>query len=135
MRNAAVRYAAVAILVLGASAPMFGDQSLPAPPNPEANKRLGALRPPDANNPYRRLFEARQGLEAALQQQVKTVPVPKRKVVCGMTVIEADPSIDPRMAVTPPAKGNAEHTIRAIDPPHCNAAGSAPQGIVRPPRR
>ena len=39
-------------------------------------------------------------------------------VVCGMTLIPADPKIDPRMRVSPPA-GGATFTMRAVQPTIC----------------
>ena len=37
-----------------------------------------------------------------------------------MTMIEADPSFDQKMKVTPPKDPNVRYTIRAVDPPICN---------------
>lgn len=42
----------------------------------------------------------------------------KPKVVCGMTVIPVDPSIDPRIRVDV-AKAETKFTIRAVQPPIC----------------
>ena len=45
----------------------------------------------------------------------------KPKVVCGMTIIEADPYFDQKMKVTPPKAGNVRYVIRAVDPAVCNS--------------
>jgi hypothetical protein len=37
-----------------------------------------------------------------------------------MTVIEADPSLDPKMGVTPPKETGLRHRIRGIEPTVCN---------------
>ena|SRR5215207_5644312 len=43
---------------------------------------------------------------------------PERKIVCGMVVIEADPTIDPKILV-PPAPDSGGAKIRRIVPPAC----------------
>ena len=43
---------------------------------------------------------------------------PKTKVVCGMTVIIVDGSIDPKMAISPKPDGG-EFTIRRMPKPMC----------------
>ena len=45
----------------------------------------------------------------------------KSKIVCGMTIIEADPYFDQKMKVTPPKDANVRYTIRAVDPAVCNS--------------
>ena len=39
------------------------------------------------------------------------------RVVCGMTLIPADPNVDPRIRVVVPS--TPEHKIRAVPPPIC----------------
>jgi hypothetical protein len=110
-----MRHAVIVVLMLFVSVPVFGDQSLK---DPAATARFGALRAKKPNDPYAVLFRAQEPLktvDAALQ------PVPKSTIVCGMTVIPADPKIDPKMAIAP-KQDNVEHKIRAIKPPICNPA-------------
>ena len=80
---------------------------------PQANARLGALRP-ESGDPYRTLFTP----------LVQATPAPKkdqnRTVRCGMTIIEADPMFDPKMAAGGPKDGT-KYTIRAVPPPICGA--------------
>jgi hypothetical protein len=45
---------------------------------------------------------------------------PKPAVVCGMTLVPADPKVDPKMRVGPPDRGVA-FTMRAIPPTVCKA--------------
>jgi hypothetical protein len=52
------------------------------------------------------------------QQQVAQA-APKRKNVCGMTIIEADPFFDQKMKVSPPKDPNVRYTIRAVEPSIC----------------
>jgi hypothetical protein len=103
------------VMALSAGAVVSADQS-PAPP--QATTKFGALRP--AKSPYRQLFQAQTALEAAVAQQVQQAPksLPKPRVVCGMTMIPGDPSIDPKMLVQPKSDGT-KYTIRAIEPPIC----------------
>ena len=88
--------------------------------NPQATSRLGALRPAQRANPYAKLFEAREALKQAVRSEAQKFE-PKSKVVCGMTIIEADPYFDQKMKVTPPKDGNVRYVIRAVDPAVCNS--------------
>ena len=86
--------------------------------SPEANARLGALRKAEQGNPYGRLFQAQQMLKQAVADKEAARP----KVVCGMLIVPADPTLDPRMRVTPPQDPTVEYRIRTLDPPVCNPA-------------
>lgn len=106
--------ALVVMMTTVVATPVLADQSARAASTP----RFGVLRPSPAN-PYRQLFTP---------QLPKTIPSPltsprkpdaKPNVVCGMTVVPADPSIDPKMGVTPQRDANLSYTIRAIAPPQC----------------
>jgi hypothetical protein len=111
-----MRNAAIAILIAFVTTPVFGDQSTP---DPAANARFGALRQKKPSDPYRQLFQSQQALKQALDGQTGTR---QPKIVCGMLVVPADPSIDPKMRITPPQDPNVEYKIRAIEPPMCNPA-------------
>jgi hypothetical protein len=50
--------------------------------------------------------------------QAGTVAAPETKVVCGMTLITADPGTDPGIAA-PRRRSPTRYTIRAIQPPIC----------------
>ena len=108
-----MRIAAASLLMVLVTVPVSADQGVP---NPPSTAQFGAQRPPQSN-PYGRLFEARDLLKQAQQQAAQNAP--KRKTVCGMTMIEADPGFDPKMKITPRKDPNVRHTIRAIDPPIC----------------
>jgi hypothetical protein len=112
-----MRNAAVFLVGMLAATPVFAGQ---AKPSPEQNTLLGALRQPQSADSYRRLFDARSALKQAIDEQSRGQL--KWKIVCGMKVIEADPTIDPRMAVTPDTNLKAKPSIRAIEPPTCRAA-------------
>ena len=105
--------------VLASAIPVYADQPTITP---QSTAQFGALRP-SQTNPYASLFEAREALKQALQDATKNAPkAPKKSVVCGMTIIEADPFFDQKMKVTPPKDANVRYTIRAVDPAACNPA-------------
>ena len=64
---------------------------------------------------FGKLFE--QAQESAARQALASQK-PGRKIVCGMVVIQADPSIDPKILVPPPADPGTSK-IRRIVPPVC----------------
>ena len=115
-----MRNAAIAVFMLVATMPVLGDQSSI---DPKATARFGALRREQSKDPYKQLFEAREALGRALADASKdATPAPRKKIVCGMTVIEVGPELDPKMAVEPKKDPRVTYTIRAIDPPVCNAS-------------
>jgi hypothetical protein len=105
-------------LFLGAL-PVSADQ---ASVSQQAAARLGEQRSARSSNPYAQLFEAREALKQAVQSEVQKSGL-KSKIVCGMTIIEADPYFDQKMKVTPPKDDNVRYTIRAVDPAVCNPRG------------
>ena len=64
---------------------------------------------------FGQLFE--QAQERAARQALADQK-PRRKIVCGMVVIEADPSIDPKILVPPPVDAGTSK-IRRIVPLAC----------------
>ena len=73
---------------------------------------------PNKSNPYRNLFKEQSALQKAVQAAAPKAD-PKPTVVCGMTIVPADPSIDPKMLVPRKADG-VDYTIRVITPAICN---------------
>lgn len=65
--------------------------------------------------PFGKLFEP---AEERAARQALADQKPRRKVVCGMVVIEADPSIDPKILV-PPAVDAGTSKIRRFVPATC----------------
>jgi hypothetical protein len=107
-----MRLAAAGLVLLCAS-PASADQSITAS---RPGARFGTLRPA-VSDPYRQLFEPHKAVQPPTTHQ----PAAKPKVVCGMSILPADPKIDASMLVEPRAAG-IDYKIRAIDPPICNAA-------------
>lgn len=74
------------------------------------------------SNPYSGLFQPAPLVRPSERSQATQPSTPATpKVVCGMTVFPADPSIDPKFAVTPPDRAT-KYTMRAIDPTICKPA-------------
>lgn len=75
--------------------------------------------PGPEKDPYRNLFDD------PLRAQKPTAPKPatpspspqKPFVVCGTLIVPADPGMDPKIRVPPPA--GVEHTMRILIPPMC----------------
>src|ERR1051325_4617580 len=99
-----MRNAAIAVFVLLVSTPVFGDQSSI---NPKVPMRFGVLRKEQAKDPYKQLFAGQQALKAPQQKAEQLKP----KVVCGMMIVPADPTIDPKMRITPSQNPNLEYKI------------------------
>ena len=70
--------------------------------------------------PFSRLFMGPSAKVQPHPQDVREVEVRPNstRVVCGMTVIQADPRVDPRIALQVPENGQ-QHAIRRITPPVC----------------
>ncbi len=112
-----MRNAAIVVIMFAVTVPVFGEQSSI---NPKATVKFGALRKEQSKDPYKQLFEAQTALKLAMAQaQAKTSPL-EPKVVCGMMIVPADPTIDPKMRITPPQNPNLEYKIRVIEPPMCS---------------
>ena len=105
----------VSAILLVATSPVAADQAIP---NPQATAKFGALRSSKPPDPYGKLFLARPALMQAVDQQTAKA-APKAKIVCGMMIVEADPSLDPKMAVTPPQDQKLSYAIRVFEPPIC----------------
>jgi hypothetical protein len=111
-----------AALVMGALPVSAGQEPAPAQ---SSSALLGALRKAQAPNPYSKLFDTRDALSQAARPEAAKDAAPKKRIVCGMTVIEAPPFHDARMGVTAPKDESVRYVIRAVEPPICNA--STPQ--------
>lgn len=76
-------------------------------------------------NPYGKLFEPNIPRSSGdPRSPVSSPPATEAgspKVVCGMTLIPADPAIDPGIAVELP-NTSMRFTIRAVEPPTCRSA-------------
>jgi hypothetical protein len=66
------------------------------------------------------LAKAQDALRKRLQQQLLTSrlepPLEKPRVVCGMTVIPADPTIDAAMRHAVPKPDGVQFTLRMVEP-------------------
>jgi len=88
-------------LLLAAALPLLPDQ-VPTPAAPDQT-RPGVL----ATHPFSRLFPIQEPPTGDLGKAVEArVPARgiKKKVVCGMTLLIVDGSVDPKMAIAPKGK-------------------------------
>lgn len=69
------------------------------------------FKPPSAESVGRQVMEQEPAADGA--------PLTTPTVACGMLMIPADASVDPRMRVGPSRTDNVTYTIRAVKPPVC----------------
>jgi hypothetical protein len=128
--------------VLGAAAIAIGlSSAVPAaqPQSPTAAPALPAEQPPKTRavepetqhglatpaprkDPYARLFTSPPShaeAQLAAVEQLAGQPPNSRRVVCGMTVIHTDPSVDRGMVIPRVDDATARPAVRAITPPVC----------------
>jgi len=74
--------------------------------------RVRPAPPPDPLHMQDRLRDRLDALEATTTMQ-------PARTVCGLTVWNIDPRIDPRMRLTPPQPPEATFAIRKLPPPVC----------------
>jgi hypothetical protein len=104
-------------LTLAAQAPPT--QAPPAPDRTPFNQ-LFQVQPPAGKPVDPRAQELLDDARRALRERqtaLRLLPPEAPRVVCGMTIIPADPSIDPKMLIEVPSA--ADYTIRRIPPPIC----------------
>jgi hypothetical protein len=113
---------AVMLAALAWSAAAAASQGAQAPAPPPKAPSTSPSPAPKA--PYANLFRQRSLVEAALaQQRAAMAGKAAPEVRCGILVIPADPTIDPKIRVGPPPS-TTEHTMRLLEPP---CPGSAPR--------
>ena len=81
----------------------------------------------NAQSPYEGAFreEIVQAKRLLRQAMKKVDAAPKQRIVCGMTVIQADPTIDPKMVLRVPENG-PDHKIVRVEPPACHEQAPRP---------
>ena len=96
----------------------------PAGPGPITLRTEGLSESAVGARPFSKLFTASEDtiqkarLQAAAELERQAVHS-RSRVVCGMTVIQADPQIDPRMIHRPAAPSTTTFHIKRIPPPVC----------------
>ena len=103
----------VALAVSFSSAqPVFGDGTASQQPSPQPA-------PMRRVDPYKKLFQQPPlDQTARAERRADAAASTAPRVVCGMTVIPADPNIDPKMIIRRPPD-DTRYTIRVIPPPLC----------------
>ncbi|HYB95382.1 MAG TPA: hypothetical protein VEC39_10435 [Vicinamibacterales bacterium] len=100
-------------LCLVTASPVLAQQ---AKVDPVANARFGALR--SQADPYRSWFTTTPDLSTKVAAVERQPQASKRKVVCGMTMIEPDLRVDPGFA-KPAPNGGPEPKVRVVEPAIC----------------
>ncbi len=72
---------------------------------------------PNKSNPYKGLFQPAPLVKPDERAQLAQ-PSTAKPTVCCMTMIPADPSLDPKFTKTPPDR-TTKYTMRLIDPTVC----------------
>jgi hypothetical protein len=112
-----------ALVIVGLLAPVSvsaattGDQLSTSPSAPTLFPKA------PQKDPYAKLFKeaTTQTKPQPPRVEIREDPATERpKVVCGMTLIPVDDSIDPKFRLRGPASDNVRHTIRAVKPPVCS---------------
>jgi hypothetical protein len=101
---------AILVMLTLTAAPVWAEQSMQTP---RSSARFGVQRPAQSD-PFRKLFAPRMGFQPSIE-----TPAATPKVVCGTTMVPADPSIDPKMLFPRKADG-VDYKIRVLTPPICN---------------
>ncbi len=70
----------------------------------------------------RTLLQAQRLLRERMQE---VAAAPQSRIVCGMTVIQADPTLDPKMVIRAPENGPDQKIVR-IEPPACHEQAPPP---------
>jgi len=113
----------VGLALLVSAQTVVASESANATQADRIRERPVSLLPPQPKvrrDPYGRLFEA-PVLTPTTPVRGLSAPLPgtgQPRVVCGMTLIPIDPSVDPKIYVEP-RRSDTRFTIRAIPPPVC----------------
>jgi hypothetical protein len=81
--------------------------------------RQSLLMRPSTTDPFGNLFMTRvDRLDAKIRSQGANPPAPNPRIICGLTVWQVDPAIDPGIRVEAPDRG-VDFKIRRIVPETC----------------
>lgn len=105
------------IAVLSAVSTSGQTASVGGAPSPPKSATTPA-RKQEPRNPYSRLFQVPRPVTPSPAEVQAGPPKQAPIIKCGMTLIPADPRIDPDIAHTPHDR-TTNFTIRAIEPPVC----------------
>jgi len=94
------------------------DPSVPTPEKPVSKpvRGLFLVQPATPSDPLHLQDRVRDRLRF-FEAGASRVSPPR--TVCGLTIWNVDPNLDPRMRLTPPQPPNVTYTIQKITPPVC----------------
>lgn len=126
-RMASPAFVGVAVFVVAISGQAANQTATPPAPVPGVQSGDQEQASPlfATKTPYEKLAQEMLADRLAIEKQrlqqdlLRPEVEQKERTVCGMRVIQADPTIDPKMVLQAPA-GNTDYKIRRIEPPFCN---------------
>jgi hypothetical protein len=121
---AGVLLAAVSASVWASEQPPIAEQS-PLAPLPS--------RPMQQILPRRTMQQLMQGAQAAVGRYQQLHPVQQPIVICGLTLLHADPKSDANIRVRPPSAG-ANPMIGRVTPQMCGGVGVSQPALPKAPR-
>ena len=121
---AGVLVAAVSASVWASEQPPIAEQS-PLAPLPS--------RPMQQILPSLTMQQLMQEAQAAVGRYQQLHPVQQAKVICGLTVLPADPKADASIRVRPPSAG-VNPMIGRVTPQVCRGAGTSQPALPQTPR-
>ena len=117
---------AAGVLVAAVSARVWASEQFPVAPLPS--------RPMPQFLPGRtRQQQLMQQAQAAVERFAQRYPAQPPKVICGLTVLPADPKADASIRVRPPATG-VKPMIGIVTPQMCGGAGVSHPALPQAPR-
>ena len=106
-------------LVVGVSSAFAVSADAGQPQSLGGSGNVFRAQPNVRSNPYGRLFEPTEPRRTSPAASKPSGETAKPKAVCGMTMVPADPNIDPGIALKPRPDDTTRYTIRSITPPVC----------------
>ena len=116
--------ASVIALVAAVSSTAQTGTPPPAPSVPEL-KAPQLIRAPIFGEPAESGSRVKKAYEVLFQARRRSTDVtpkpapPQPSIVCGLTIWNVDPDLDPRIRLRPPQPPNVTYTIQKITPPVC----------------
>jgi len=118
-----------ALIALAAAVTSTAQSPVPQPRAPggippRIDRAPGLFAAPDAANAAGRMVKKAYEQLFQVQNDLTRVPpgapgVKTRSVVCGLTIWNVDPDLDPRIRLRPPQPPNVTYAIRRVTPPVC----------------
>lgn len=87
-------------------------------PGPARSPRTFQITPAPAKDPFKHIFVVPPAQDRGVWPGDRPT-ISQPRVVCGMTLVPANPEVDPKMPIAREADPNREYKIRTIPPRIC----------------